>query len=541
MTPTVARGRSALVRRLLPGLLLAVLALLLLPAAPASAHAVLVSSDPADGARVEAAPAAVRLTFDEAVSLPPGATVALSTTGQRVDEGPARLDGRVVVVPLRAAVPAGVYSVSWRLVSADSHVVSGSIRFGVQRDADAVQGPVVAGSPLDPALAGATGLTYLGLSLGLGVPAAAALLWPAVRARRRVLGPAAVGLALVLLATLAELLLRGPRASGGDWAGVLRLEDLGYTVTSLPGVVLLVRVVLLAVLAVLLLHRPAAAGRARLLAAGAVGVAVLLTVALLGHAADGVVALLVPAAVVHLAAMVLWLGGLVVLLAVVLPRVRRAPAAGLRLLRRWSVVAFVCVAALVVTGEIQAFPTVVPLDALWSTPYGVLLLVKLGLLAAVLAAAAAAQRTVARGSLPARLRLRRVLAAEVVGVVAILGVTGALSGTATAAETYGPPVTRTVAAGSDRLVVDVDRTRRGSAVLHVRALDPVGRPVRLAALDGALATEGVGALDVTFRRDGAGWRSTDATLPVSGEWTLTLDAEVSTASAYAAKVGWPVW
>jgi copper transport protein len=184
VTRSVARGRAAL-RRLLPALLLAALALLLLPASPASAHAVLVSSDPADGARVAAAPAAVRLTFDEAVSLPPDATVVLAATGQRVDEGPARLDGRVVVVPLRSAVPAGVYSVSWRLVSADSHVVSGSIRFGVRRDADAVQGPVVAGSPLDPALAAATGLTYLGLSLGLGVPAAAAVLWPAVRTRRR--------------------------------------------------------------------------------------------------------------------------------------------------------------------------------------------------------------------------------------------------------------------------------------------------------------------------------------------------------------------
>ena len=106
---------------------------------------------------------------------------------------------------------------------------------------------------------------------------------------------------------------------------------------------------------------------------------------------------------------------------------------------------------------------------------------------------------------------------------------------------YGPPVTRTVAAGPARLVVDVDRPRRGSTVLHVRAVDTAGKPVRLAALDGTLGTEGVAALDVSFRREGGGWRSTDATLPVSGEWTLTLDAEVSTASAYAAKVTWPVW
>jgi copper transport protein len=131
--------------------------------------------------------------------------------------------------------------------------------------------------------------------------------------------------------------------------------------------------------------------------------------------------------------------------------------------------------------------------------------------------------------------------AEVVGVVAILGVTAALSGTATAAETYGPAVTRTAPAGSDRVVVEVDRTRRGTAVLHVRAVDAAGAPVRLQALDGALSTQDVAALDVAFRRDGSGWRSIGATLPVSGEWTLTLDAEVSTASAYAVAVTWPVW
>jgi hypothetical protein len=101
-------------------------------------------------------------------------------------------------------------------------------------------------------------------------------------------------------------------------------------------------------------------------------------------------------------------------------------------------------------------------------------------------------------------------------------------------------VSRAVAIGPDRLVVDVDRTRRGTAVLRVHAVDG-DRRVRLVSLRGALRTTDVSALDVTFRRDGAGWSSTDATLPVTGEWTLTLDAEVSATTAYAAEVSWPVW
>jgi copper transport protein len=514
------------------GLLL--LALVLLPAAPASAHAVLVSSDPADGARVEAAPAAVRLTFDEAVTVPPDAAVVLSSTGDTVSRGAPHLAGRVLVVPLEASVPAGVYSVSWRVVSADSHVVTGSIRFGVQRDATAVEGPVSTASPLDAPLAAAAGLLYLGLSLGLGAPAAAALFWPSVRRSPRVRRIAGVGLAVAGIATVAELLLRGPKAAGGGWAEVLRFEDLGYTLGSAPGIVLAGRLVLLVGLAVLL-----RTSSARVVPA-VVGAVVLVSVAVLGHAADGAAWLLVPAAVLHLVAMAVWLGGLVVLVGVVLPRLRRAPAAALRAMRRWSLWAFVCIGVLVVTGEVQAFPLVTPLPSLWSTDGGRLLLVKLVLVALLLVVAAALQRVVSGGGAAAKRRLRRAVAVEVVGVLAVLGVTGALTGTATAAETYGPAVTRSVAIGGDRLVVEVDRTRRGAAVIRVRAEDGT-TPVRLQTLSGSLATSEVSALDVTFRRAGSGWRSTDAALPVSGVWTLTLDAQRSASDAYAAEVSWPVW
>jgi hypothetical protein len=77
-------------------------------------------------------------------------------------------------------------------------------------------------------------------------------------------------------------------------------------------------------------------------------------------------------------------------------------------------------------------------------------------------------------------------------------------------------------------------------VIRVQAEDGAA-PVRLQTLSGSLATTDVAALDVTFRRDGDGWRSTDAELPESGVWTLTLDAQLSASRAYAAEVAWPVW
>ena len=83
-------------------------------------------------------------------------------------------------------------------------------------------------------------------------------------------------------------------------------------------------------------------------------------------------ALALPAAVLHLASMAVWLGGLVVLGLAVLPALRRGTIADAGL-RRWSITAYSCVICLVVTGEYQASRQISPVQALWSTRYGVFL------------------------------------------------------------------------------------------------------------------------------------------------------------------------
>ncbi|MFD1722784.1 copper resistance CopC family protein, partial [Amnibacterium endophyticum] len=183
---------------------------------PASAHAVLVSSSPADGARLDAAPSEVVLTFDERVGLVPGAALVLTGTGGRADSGAARLsaDGRSLVIPLRTGLDDDVYTATWRIVSADSHVVDGSVRFGVGRDAAAAAGPPQATwSGLDAVAAVVTGVLYAGLVLAVGVPVGAALLAPARSRSRRVRALAAAGTAAAAAAAFVGLLLRGPRAS----------------------------------------------------------------------------------------------------------------------------------------------------------------------------------------------------------------------------------------------------------------------------------------------------------------------------------------
>jgi methionine-rich copper-binding protein CopC len=103
----------------------------LLGAAPAQAHDYLVSSTPADGSTVTTPPERVTLTFDAAVLKTGNGSEVLSVVGP----GGKHFETACPVVAnddVSAAVrlgPAGTYTVSWRIVSADGHPVADSIRF----------------------------------------------------------------------------------------------------------------------------------------------------------------------------------------------------------------------------------------------------------------------------------------------------------------------------------------------------------------------------------------------------------------------------
>lgn len=119
--------------RLAAGLLLAGLlaaSALLGAGAPALAHAALVSSDPADGASLDAAPRQVTFTFSEAMS-EPAYVVVRAADGTSVTQGAPRVENAVVVQALRADLAPGRYTMAYRAVSADGHPVSDQLSFTV--------------------------------------------------------------------------------------------------------------------------------------------------------------------------------------------------------------------------------------------------------------------------------------------------------------------------------------------------------------------------------------------------------------------------
>ena len=111
------------------------LALLLVTAPAAAAHATVVSSTPADGARLAGAPSTVTVTFDEAVGLNGvGYLRVVDQTGRDVDAGPASHpggDATQIATTLKTGLGDGTYTASFRVISADSHPVAGVIRFVV--------------------------------------------------------------------------------------------------------------------------------------------------------------------------------------------------------------------------------------------------------------------------------------------------------------------------------------------------------------------------------------------------------------------------
>ncbi|MFB9234060.1 copper resistance CopC/CopD family protein [Plantactinospora siamensis] len=383
------------------GLLVMAFAALLGPAAPASAHAVLVSSSPPNGAVLASAPSQVVLTFSEGVRAVPDRVRVIGPDGSRVDRGKPAVSGAVLTITVDQGAPRGTYLVTYRIISADSHPVVGGYTYSVGA-ASTPPTDTGGGSRVDPVVSTAVKIAkyvgYAGLALLVGPVLVLALLWPRRLSRRGPTRLAYTGAGLVALSTLAGLWLQLPYTGGGGLfavSGAALTDVLGSTF----GAALLVRLGLLGAAVILL--RPVLAGTAGrtdgllLLVLGGCGLA---TWSLAGHpAATPVPVVSVVADMAHLAAMAVWLGGLVMLAGFLLPRASaRELVAILPIWSRWAAVA---VTALVVAGTVQALIEVGTPAALVDTGYGQLLLAKIALFALVIGVAAVSRQHVRRHAL----------------------------------------------------------------------------------------------------------------------------------------------
>ncbi|WP_091301799.1 copper resistance CopC/CopD family protein [Micromonospora halophytica] len=521
------------------GLLVTLVALLLAPATPASAHAVLVSSSPVASAVVPEAPAEVVLTFSESVRKVTGKIRVIAPDGSRADRGEPTFEGAVVTVPVDRAGPRGTYLVSYRVISADSHPVSGAFTYSVgapsppptDSGSDSRANPVV-----DTGVKVAKYLGYVGLLLVSGAALVLAALWPQRLARR---GPARVlwaGAGLLAAATVAELWLQVPYTAGGgpfDVTGAGFGEVLGSTY----GTAHLVRLGLLAAAAFLL--RPLTrgpVGRSDGIILAVLGAAALLTWPLSGHAAASpapAVSVLVDA--VHLGGMAVWLGGLVMLGGFLLRRAdERELGAILPIWSRWAALA---VAALLLAGTVQALIEVGGLAALLDTTYGRLLLAKIVLFALVVGVAAYSRALVRRRTAAGRpTPVRRAVWVELAITAVVLGVSATLVQTTparvAAADVAGAPggyFSTTLSSPIYSLQVELDPAERGNNSLHLYAYTKDNRPQPVAEwkATAALPSAGIEPIEIPLLPLTDNHATGEVSFPAAGEWQLRLTVRTS--------------
>lgn len=97
-------------------------------ASPASAHARLEASSPKDGSTLTATPPEVMLRFNEPIKDSLN-QVSVKSGSTDATDGKLEVDGNTVYQPLKSSLAAGDYTVTYKVISADGHPISGTVKF----------------------------------------------------------------------------------------------------------------------------------------------------------------------------------------------------------------------------------------------------------------------------------------------------------------------------------------------------------------------------------------------------------------------------
>jgi len=418
-------------RPLILALLCALSLTLLLPSL-AFAHAILLSSNPAKDAVLRTPPTQVQMWFSEDLNPALSTAQVVNAQRQRVDLGNAHVNpgnSKEMDVSLRANLPPAVYIVVWRSDSADDgHVLLGSFIFTVANPDGTVPQLAPGSNPgqgllgnasVSGTLDGPTLFYLIAVTLvDLGaIFWAAAQLWVNFvlqsaaekhqeeqalnsqveeRFERRFSLPV---LAVLLLANLGVLYGQVLTLTGNNWAAALNPQLLIEQATSGRfGTYWLARmgVILLALLVGLVMllwrQRPRAVNQTLPLLNLFLASLLFIAITMSGHAA-AVSGSVLPYSVIidwlHLMAAALWIGGMLYILFVYLPVLKRRPLnerarSLLVILPQYSPLAIAGVVLMTITGPFSASFHLTSLDQFLTTAYGRTLVVKIVLVGALL-------------------------------------------------------------------------------------------------------------------------------------------------------------
>jgi copper transport protein len=346
------------------------------------AHAELLQSDPQPGALLQAAPSEVTLVFSEPVT-PAGAGIKVYSPSGAQAAGPVVRQGAVLKASVTASEP-GTYVVAWQVFAADTHPSRGVFAFSVGRTSSNPfssllnSGSAGTSTPLGLALQViARWVHFAGFALVFGVVAYSLIIRRHAGFRRLVVAGVALLIVAEPLAMLAQL---ASLSFDGDTALAVLGSSFGRLVGLRLGAALLAWTVLALPAAWPLL---------------VLGGAVALLDGAGAHAIPGWPGLGQGLVAIHVAAMGLWVGGIVAFI--------QAPD------RRFARYALATLGAAIATGLALALVHTNVLAGLLASDYGRALTLKIVIVGAAIGAAALARR-----------RSELALAAAVIGAAALV-------------------------------------------------------------------------------------------------------------------------
>lgn len=530
----------------------------------ALAHAVLEHTTPHQSSSVTETPSNVQLDFNEPVEVSFGAVRVFDERGERVDTGKIAYPSghqRSVTVALRDGLGRGVYTATYRVVSADGHPVSGGFAFGVGEQATAERdtpqvADLLARSSAGPAVEGVYGLVrglhYAALLLLVGAVFFRLLIWPGDAQRpwpgRTLLIASVVG----LLCSLAGIALQGALGAGVSLGGMLNSQVLESSLDTRTGHAWLLRSVIWVLLVIFVaLYRGMRLRREAV--ALAVPVAALVgTLPYAGHAdTQSPKAVLIPADVLHVLAAGTWFGGLVLLLVAFWPRGGAPLEGAASATARFSYLALPAMAVLATAGSVQAWFYLGSIGGFFDSPYGWALVAKIALVVGIIGLAAANRRRTAHladspvDADQSATSLRSAMRTEALLAVLVLGATATLVRAAPPATVNNGPVVRELDLGAIRLQMDIEPAKVGPNDYHLYLFDRrTGAQIdRVEELKVTLVQrdKNIGPIKLAIPRKGpAHYELRNSTLGVAGTWEATVTARVSAFDEYTAKLRFEV-
>jgi copper transport protein len=523
--------------RLMGSLVLVLAVVGVLGSAPAAwAHAQLLGTSPTSGSTVQVQPREVIFEFNQDVGGTLGAVRVYDAQGNEVDDlhvSHPNGNEQWMGVGLKAHLPDGTYTGTYRVISADTHVVYGGLSFNVGHAGEALKftvagliGKSKSGEVTEIAFGVVHGLNYLTLALMVGglvflffvwapgftVVASSEQRWSlASRAFASRLGRLfVVAIVLGVIVSVLGVLLQGASAAGVSLWASLKGSIIDDTLESRFGKVWGLRAIDWVLLGALLLALRAMrrdaipvlkagsqdAGTVALtrrpprviLALLAIGGAYLaLTPALAGHASsESPVALFFASDALHVLAGSIWVGGIACLLLALLGATRRLQGGErgrllLATLTRFSPIALGAVVVIAVTGVIQAYIDVRGLHGLLHTTYGALIVVKVALLASLIGLGwvnrerviPALKRLVGDGQSPGGIGAlaRRTMRGELALMLCVFGVTAALVSYAPPIDAASGPFSTNTTIGSAELEMTLEPAKVGPNTIHLYLID----------------------------------------------------------------------